>query len=242
MSISWGAAESNWTQQQMTAMDEAFQSAAALGISVFSAAGDDGANDNVGDGKAHVDFPSSSPYVTACGGTTLTLSNGIRQDEYVWNDGDGSATGGGISNFFAVPQYQQQLVLPANLSTNFLGRGLPDVAAVADPNTGYAVLVDGMWSVVGGTSAVGPLLASLLARINAVSGRAHGCINSALYKASSAGGFNDITQGNNSCDGVTGYKASVGWDAVSGWGTPGGVGLLRLLEGDTPISTSNKVA
>jgi len=229
MSISWGGAESTWTEQQMTAMNEAFQSAAAVGISVFCAAGDDGANDNVNDGKAHVDFPSSSPFVTACGGTTLVISNGARQ-ESVWNDGDGSATGGGISDFFAVPQYQEGLAMPANLATNFLGRGLPDVAAVGDPNTGYAVLVDGLWQTVGGTSAVAPLHAALLARINSLSGHANGLINAALYKANSSNGFNDITVGNNSCDGVTGYSASIGWDAVSGWGSPGGSSLLKLLD------------
>lgn len=229
ISISWGGAESTWTAQQMTAMDEAFQSAAAVGISVFAAAGDDGANDNVNDGKAHVDFPSSSPFVTACGGTKLILSNGARQ-ESVWNDGNGSATGGGISDFFPLPQYQKQLAMPANLATNFLGRGLPDMAAAGDPDTGYAVLVDGIWQIVGGTSAVAPLMAGLMARINSLTGQTHGSINTKLYHANADNGFNDITQGNNSVDGVTGYAASVGWDPVSGWGSPGGAGLLRLLQ------------
>jgi kumamolisin len=230
ISISWGGAESTWTGQQMAAMNEAFQSAAAIGISVFCAAGDDGANDNVGDGLAHVDFPSSSPFVTACGGTTLVFSNGARQ-ETVWNDGDGSATGGGISDFFAVPQYQQSLTMPANLATKFAGRGLPDLAAVGDPDTGYAVFVDGLWQVVGGTSAVAPLASGMMARINSVTGRTHGSINPVLYQAGSSNGFNDITAGNNSCDGVTGYTASIGWDAVSGWGSPGGMSLLKLLSG-----------
>jgi kumamolisin len=229
MSISWGGAESTWTAQQMTAMDEVFQSAAAVGISVFSAAGDDGANDNVNDGKAHVDFPSSSPFVTACGGTTLVLSNGARQ-ESVWNDGDGSATGGGISDFFPIPQYQKQIVMPVSLATNFAGRGLPDVSAVGDPSTGYAVLVDGLWQIVGGTSAVAPLFAGLMARINSLTGNAHGSINPALYEANSSNGFNDITQGNNSVDGIIGYNATTGWDPVSGWGSPGGSSLLKLLQ------------
>jgi len=235
ISISWGAAESAWTPQQMTAMDEAFQSAAAVGISVFCAAGDDGCNDNVNDGKVHVDFPASSPFVTACGGTTLVVSNGARQ-ESVWNDGDGSATGGGISGFFAVPAYQNDIVMPANLASSFQGRGLPDLSAVADPNTGYAVLVDGLWQLVGGTSAVSPLVAALLARINAIAGRPSGLINPALYRASVNNQFNDIISGNNSVDGVNGYSASAGWDPVSGWGTPGGSSLLRLLSASTPTS------
>jgi kumamolisin len=232
ISISWGGAESSWTAQQLAAMNDAFQSAAALGISVFVAAGDDGANDNVNDGKAHVDFPASSPFVTACGGTSLTVTDGVRQ-ESVWNDGDGSATGGGISGFFVRPDYQQNVAMPANLNGDFQGRGLPDVAAVADPDTGYAVLVDAAWLVVGGTSAVAPLMAGLIARINNLTGKNNGLINTSLYQAGSGNSFNDIVGGNNSCDGVDGYSAVLGWDPVTGWGSPGGSSLLHLLQSNT---------
>jgi kumamolisin len=230
ISISWGGAESTWTAQQMTAMDEAMQSAAAIGVTALVAAGDDGADDNVGDGAAHVDFPASSPSVTACGGTSLVVADGVRQ-ESVWNDGDGSATGGGISNVFARPVYQQSLAMPSNLSSQLQGRGLPDVAAVADPDTGYAVLVDGSWQIVGGTSAVAPLIAGLMARLNQLTGKPSGLINTALYKAQSANGFNDIVGGNNSCDGVVGYLAVKGWDPVTGWGSPNGTILEKLLGG-----------
>lgn len=239
ISISWGAAEKVWTEQQMLAMNEAFKSAAALGISVFCAAGDDGANDNVYDGKAHVDFPGSSPYAISCGGTSLTVVAGERH-ETVWNNGDGSATGGGISAFFPVPEYQQSLAMPLDLTSGLKGRGVPDVSAVADPQTGYAVFVHGRWITVGGTSAVAPLYAGLVARLNERLNKPIGFINSAIYSANGKAGsgsdaatdrylFNDISVGHNSVDRVVGYSAGAGWDAVTGWGSPNGLNLLSFL-------------
>jgi kumamolisin len=109
------------------------------------------------------------------------------------------------------------------------GRGVPDVSAVADPETGYAVFVDALWNVVGGTSAVAPLFAGLTARVNQQLGRFNGLINAALYAAGTANGFNDITSGNNGYSGVQGYSAVPGWDPVTGWGSPGGNALLKLL-------------
>lgn len=232
ISISWGAAERQWTEQQMLAMSEAFKSAAALGISVFCASGDNGANDNVYDGKAHVDFPSSSPFAIACGGTSLTMSSGVRT-ETVWNNGDGSATGGGMSNVFHVPEYQMGLKLPNGSDPNFAGRGVPDVSAVADPYTGYAVLVHGSWTIVGGTSAVAPLYAGLVARLNSRLPKPVGFINAAIYSKPDSGAFNDITTGNNSADNVTGYESAIGWDAVTGWGSPHGMNLLEFFSNDT---------
>lgn len=240
ISISWGAAEKAWTEQQMLAMTDAFKSAAALGISVFCAAGDDGANDNVYDGAAHVDFPASSPFAMGCGGTTMVLVNGVRQ-ESVWNDGDGSATGGGISMFFPVPDYQQTLAMPAGNASGAKGRGVPDVSAVADPRTGYAVFVHGHWTIVGGTSAVAPLYAGLAARLNERMNKPSGFMNTAIYTAggkisTTTGGvassvdlFNDIASGNNSVDKVIGYQAGPGWDAVTGWGSPDGLNLLNFF-------------
>jgi kumamolisin len=118
--------------------------------------------------------------------------------------------------------------MPSNLGGSNEGRGLPDVSAVADPYTGYAVFIDGSWTVVGGTSAVAPLFAGLAARINNQLGRRCGLINTPLY-ASSSDVFHDITTGNNSAHGVTGYSAGPGWDAVSGFGSPDGMKLLALF-------------
>jgi kumamolisin len=158
ISISWGAAESEWSGQAMQNFNEAFMSAAALGITVTVAAGDNGSSDRETDGNAHVDFPASSPFALACGGTRL-----LPGEETVWNDQDGWATGGGISDIFPVPDYQKGISLPPNVNANKKkGRGIPDIAANADSETGYNVLVDGQWTVVGGTSAVAPLIAALM--------------------------------------------------------------------------------
>lgn len=228
LSISWGGPELSWTVQQLDAMDEAFKAASDLGMSVFAAAGDDGADDNVGDGLAHVDFPASSPWVTACGGTSLINQLGLRF-ETVWNDLFGGATGGGISSVFTRPAYQQDLTMPANLNGTMQGRGLPDVSAVADPNTGYAVLVNNSWQTVGGTSAVAPLFAGMTARFNQLNSRHSGLFNTVIYGKNGSAAFNDIVSGDNSCDGVKGYSATQGWDPVSGFGSPKGAELFGLF-------------
>ncbi|GMA50395.1 hypothetical protein GCM10025857_17520 [Alicyclobacillus contaminans] len=114
ISISWGGPESDWTEQAMNAMNAAFQDAAALGITVCCASGDNGSTDNVEDGKLHVDFPASSPYALACGGTRLTTTaDGQIAAEVVWNDGArGGASGGGVSDVFALPAWQQNAGVP----------------------------------------------------------------------------------------------------------------------------------
>ncbi len=111
VSISWGGAESTWTQQAMTTMDQAFQAAAAMGITVCVAAGDGGSTDGVSDGSNHVDFPASSSYALACGGTSLQANGTTIVSEVVWNDGNpaSGAGGGGVSTFFALPSWQQGL-------------------------------------------------------------------------------------------------------------------------------------
>jgi kumamolisin len=224
ISISWGAAESQWTDQALDNFNEAFMSAAALGISITAAAGDNGSSDRQNDGKAHVDFPAGSPYVLACGGTRL-----LNNSETVWNDQDGWATGGGISDVFPVPDYQKKISLPASVNAKqHKGRGVPDVAANADSETGYNVLVDGQWAVIGGTSAVAPLIAGLLARVNQKLKRNAGFIHPKIYAAKSGTAFKDITQGNNITATVGGYTASPGWDACTGLGVPLG-SVLELL-------------
>jgi kumamolisin len=225
ISISWGGAESTWTSQSMTAMDEAFQAAAALGITVCVAAGDNGSSDGVNDGADHVDFPASSPFVLACGGTSLVASASGISSETVWNDGaSGGASGGGISSFFALPSWQKGLnALKTGGASVALGmRGVPDVSGDADPDTGYEVRVDGSDTVIGGTSAVAPLWAALLARINSTAGKPAGYINPLLYQ--SPKDLRDITQGNNGD-----FAAQPGWDACTGLGSPNGGLLAGLL-------------
>lgn len=228
ISISWGAPEVDWTQQALDAFNAVFQEAATLGITVCAAAGDQGSSDGVRDGLAHVDFPSSSPFVVACGGTTLVVNNQKIQSETVWHDAPDSATGGGISEVFNVPGYQGKTKLPVSVNSNKQGRGVPDVAAVADPVTGYNVLVDGEKFVIGGTSAVAPLMAGLVARINEKLSKKIGFIHPVLY--SNPGVCRDITMGDNiTASDRKGYKASPGWDACTGNGVPDGSKLLELF-------------
>jgi kumamolisin len=224
ISISWGGAESSWTAQAMTAMDDAFQAAAALGLTVCVASGDNGSSDAVNDGGDHVDFPASSPFVLACGGTTLQ-ANARTIAESVWNDGaGGGATGGGISTFFALPGWQAALHAARVRGTPepLEHRGVPDVAGNADPETGYNVRVDGKDSVIGGTSAVAPLWAALIARVNQASGRSAGFVNPRLYQSPQA--LRDITSGNNGD-----FAAAAGWDACTGLGSPNGAALRSLI-------------
>lgn len=227
ISISWGGAESNWTATTMQAFDDACQSAAALGITIFVAAGDNGSSDGIADGKDHVDFPASSPHVLACGGTKLTVQGTVRQSEVVWNDQatGGGATGGGVSSVFAVPSWQESISLPAPTS-NAGGRGVPDIAGDAAPSTGYQIQVDGQQQVVGGTSAVAPLWAALAALLNQKLGRNLGWLNPTLYQHASA--FLDITSGSNGD-----YTAASGWDACTGLGSPDGAKLLQALSGSS---------
>jgi kumamolisin len=227
LSISWGSAEVGWTSQAMQQFDMAFQTAAALGVSVCVAAGDNGSADGETDKLAHVDFPASSPHALACGGTKLTASGTAITGEVAWNEGPSSATGGGVSDVFALPSYQSTARVPPSANPpGRSGRGLPDVAGDADPNTGYEVRVDGQNLIFGGTSAVAPLWAGLIALCNQKLGKDVGFLNPLLYGSlADKGVCRDITSGNNGA-----YAATAGWDACTGWGSPNGAALLKALE------------
>jgi len=224
ISISWGGPESTWTKQSMTALDAACQSAAALGITITVAAGDDGSSDGVTDGKNHVDFPASSPHVLACGGTKLIGSGSAITSEVVWNEtaAKEGATGGGVSTVFALPTWQASSSVP--LAGTFAGRGVPDVAGDADPSTGYTIRVDGQTSVIGGTSAVAPLWAGLIALNNAQNKTTAGFLQPSIYTVKAKSAFRDITSGNNGA-----FTAGPGWDACTGLGSPIGTAFISLL-------------
>ncbi len=225
LSISWGGPESTWTGQASTALDSACQAAALLGVTITVACGDSGSDDGVGDGANHVDFPASSPHVLACGGTKLTADGTTIATEVVWNEtaSNEGATGGGVSTLFPLPTWQANANVPA-APTAAGGRGVPDVAADADPVTGYSVRVDGQTLVIGGTSAVAPLWAGLIALANAQNKSAAGFINPALYAASTA--FRDITSGNNGS-----FSAGPGWDPCTGLGSPIGTAIVTTVAG-----------
>jgi kumamolisin len=204
---------------------------------VTAAAGDNGSGDGVSDGKPHADFPASSPHALACGGTSLRAdpASGAISSETAWNDGaGGGATGGGVSATFALPAWQADAGVPAN-PAGAPGRGVPDVAGNADPATGYQILIDGQQTVIGGTSAVAPLWAALVARFAQSLGKSFGLIQQQLYAGVQAGqamaGLRDITSGSNGA-----YDAGPGWDACTGLGVPEGATLLAILSANTPPS------
>jgi len=226
LSISWGSAEATWTAQAMQQFDAAFQTAAALGVTICVAAGDAGSSDGETDKLAHVDFPASSPHALGCGGTSLLASGTAIASEVVWNDGADSAGGGGISDVFALPDYQSATFVPPSVNPGArVGRGVPDVAGDADPDTGYEVRVDGENLVIGGTSAVAPLWAGLIALCNQKLPKPVGFLNPLLYGSLAGKGVcRDITSGNNGA-----YSAKTGWDPCTGWGSPNGTAILNAL-------------
>ena len=222
VSISWGGPESTWTSQLLQSFNLVAQDAAALGVTITVAAGDNGSSDGVSNGSNNVDFPASSPNVLACGGTTLISSNGTITSETVWNDGaEGGATGGGFSTVFSQPSYQSSLATSYPGQT---GRGVPDVAGDADPDTGYEILVDGEQEQVGGTSAVAPLWAGLVALLNQQLNTRLGFLNPSLYALPEMQAFHEITQGNNGA-----FSAGPGWNPCAGLGSPIGTAIESLL-------------
>jgi kumamolisin len=242
VSISWGQSEDQWSAQSRTAMDQAFADAAALGATVTVASGDNGSSDDPSEQtQVHCDFPASSPNALACGGTKLmgNTSSFAITSEVVWNElaSNEGAGGGGISDVFPLPSYQANAGVPTSAVGGGTGRGVPDVAGNADPVTGYLVVVDGQQEPIGGTSAVAPLWAGLIARLAQATGKRLGLLQPMLYAGAAPGaaatGFNDIVTGNNGA-----YKAGPGWDACTGLGSPNGASLLDLLSGTTPTTGS----
>jgi kumamolisin len=234
ISVSWGGPEAASDQQSITAYHELFAAAGTLGITVCIASGDHGTADEDAadwDGKIHVDYPASDDLVLGCGGTQI--ENG---KDVVWNDGTpfnanvqgggGWASGGGISEIFPVPSYQQGAHLPVSIDNGKPGRGVPDIAMSA---TDYFSRVDNAEGASGGTSAVAPLMAALVARLNQAKKKNVGFLNPFLY-ANAAKVMHDVTSGTNAIKStLKGYTAGPGWDACTGLGTPDGAAILKTL-------------
>jgi kumamolisin len=208
-------------------MDRAFQMGALRGIVHTVAAGDNGSADARLDGRQHADHPASAPHAVGCGGTRLVAEGGRRVSEETWNElgvAQG-ATGGGVSSHFPVPRFQESAgIRPICVNDGAPGRGVPDVAANADPLTGYAIHHRGADRIVGGTSAVAPLWTALLAAVSAATGHRLGNVLPALYGARDAG-FTDIVAGDNGA-----YATGPGWDAATGLGVPSGRSLCAALK------------
>jgi len=236
VSISWGAPEVAADKQSLNAYHEIFLQAAALGVTICTASGDHGTADLDSahwDGKIHVDHPSCDPMVLACGGTQIDATGA----DVVWNDGTkfdpttrgggGWATGGGVSTVFAKPDYQNAVNVPNSLDTGKPGRGVPDIAMSA---TDYFTRVQGTEGASGGTSAVAPLAAALVALLNQARKKNVGFANPFLYANATSGIMTDVTKGTNAiANTVKGYTAAAGWDACTGLGTPIGEAILAKI-------------
>lgn len=217
LSISWGAPESSWKQAApgvAQQLETAAISAAASGLAIFAASGDNSSSD--GSFGTNVDLPAACPHIVACGGTNKTTSS-----ETVWGDGYqyDSGTGGGYSSIFGVQSFQ----LNAPKAPSGLGRLVPDVSANADPNTGVLIYSGGNLYQVGGTSGVAPLYAGLFASF----GKKLGFVSPTLWKNPKA--FVDITKGSNGS-----YSAATGADACTGLGVPNGASVTQLFTSYTP--------
>jgi kumamolisin len=244
LSCSWGLAEDDpsWSANAVAAIDDRLNAARLLGITTCVSSGDDGSGDQVNDGHAHIDFPSSSPNALGVGGTMLSKSGSSVKEVTWWESpgqraGGGGATGGGVSTVFSRPAWQNVKVKSLNAGS-IDGRVAPDIAALSGPPY-YDLIFLGKDAPNGGTSASAPLWAALIARISAnlPAAKQQRFLTPLLYQNGSGGqpvgksSSRDITSGNNASkpDPGKGYKAKAGFDAVTGWGVPDGVKLLNAL-------------
>lgn len=234
-SSSWG-----WGGGPSATTDNIFKEMAAQGQSFFQASGDsDAFTSGQVDSASQGDTPSSSPYITVVGGTTLTTTGpgGSWVSETVWNAGGGEGSSGGISSHYSIPNWQATIPMTANAgSTSF--RNIPDVAWIA--NNVYVRYGNGTSGNFGGTSCAAPCWAGLAALINQQStslGRAPvGFVNPALYTLGQGANYNsvfhDITTGNNEWSGSPNeFSAVAGYDLCTGWGTPAGQNLIDAIAG-----------
>lgn len=231
-SQSYAASEATLTDsagQQLIKTFSAFyeQITTRQGITIVSGSGDNGATDYADiamtklSATAVVNFPADVPWVTAVGGTTLFRS-AVGYHESAWSN-----SGGGTSAFFSEPSFQRGMS-PSVQSLLAGHRGLPDIAADANPLTAMTDYINGQWTQIGGTSASTPFWAALVAIADQMAGHSLGFINPALYKLATSqrfqSDFRDITSGSNEVNNamlhVQGFRAEPGWDAVTGWGTP----------------------
>ena len=231
ISISWGTTDTYWSTQSRQAFDSALQAAIVQGITTFVAIGDYGTQAIDIDPTYTVQYPGTSPYVVSCGGTIVNINNDYTiASEIVWNQTSYS-TGGGISTIYSIPSWQSNKgytykTYPAGTVTALSSRGVPDISAMA---TGYQFYYSSSntFGTFLGTSAVAPLLAGLMGRVNTLSNQRVGFINSTIY--ASSGAFSDITSGNNAAPASVGYSATAGWDACTGLGRPIGTAFAALF-------------
>jgi subtilase family serine protease len=244
VSFSWGLPDLVEGWAQILTMHEIFEQAAAQGIAIFVASGDDGAYYQDGpfsDPQLVSNYPSCDPLVTAVGGTTLRMDKSKRLSEVAW-----SGSGGGIAAYFDRPAWQRGKGVPeygwyAPANQKRVGC---DVSLNADPETGYATCFMGQTGSIGGTSAAAPNWAALWCLAQQAAHCRIGGANQTIYAIANSGAegaavFHDITDGDNGGDAGPGYKAGVGWDYPTGWGTPDGMRLIRWLVKHQPAAIAD---
>lgn len=242
ISVSYGWPENEtfgtltWSLAAIKAVNQTFQEAAAMGVTVFVSSGDNGSSCGMTDHKAHVLYPGSDPYVTCVGGTSISNVSGLNFTENTWNDN--GVTGGGISDIFYPPNFplpiwQNWANIPGSVNDGHKARGVPDIAGNADPDSGYTLFQNGVnIGSVGGTSAAAPLYAALAALMNAGLGEPVGYLNPNLYAVPYAYVYRDIADGrSNATGGAPGYTSGAGWDACTGLGSANGTALENALRG-----------
>lgn len=230
LSISWGANELLWGSY-IYQLDLLFLSAMVKGITIVVASGDSGSRADPNSSNYTVQYPAASPYVLSCGGTIITNNN--ISTEAAWNYGYASS-GGGVSRRYPVPSYQARLTTkayPAGTVSSITGRAVPDVSGHAVGYQFYFGIAPGPYGTLkdngAGTSAVAPIYAGLLGRINQAIGGRCGFVNNFIYSNTTA--FQDIKTGNNAGPATVGYSATQGWDACTGLGSPNGVNIMRAV-------------
>lgn len=218
-SWSWGSAASSWNSSERASLAKAFADAVRANICFCAASGDNSVDD--GTSAPSADYPCSDANVWAVGGTFLSVNpDGSRAGETAWGDGQpgDEGGGGGFDPTTTIPVWQRS-ALPAGAP----GRGIPDTAANADPNSGWQISANGSWTVVGGTSAASPFTAALVAVAKGVAKSGGTGLTTLSVYAASAAACNDITQGSN------GDPAAVGWDAATGLGSPNGGNFVNAV-------------
>jgi len=236
ISVSWGTTDTNWGSVNRNTFEAAFAAAVVKGITVFVAAGDYGVRALSGSATYTVQYPGTSPYVVCAGGTVISINNDYSiASEIPWGTSGGSfAGGGGVSGIFGIPTWQtgfNSKLYPGGTVSALTGRGIPDVSAMATGYTFYYGAGNATGTFVG-TSATAPLLAGMMARLNQLSERRIGFVNSDWYAVRTTA-FNDQITGDNHGGNAVGYMADTGWDAATGLGSPIGTELYKLYKTGT---------
>lgn len=245
ISYSWGASETTYSENTIAGVNQILQYATQVNqCTILCSSGDFGSTNamqNTAETPLAVQFPASSPWVTSCGGTMLSDNTDVSEKEVVWNSIFlydmliSNASGGGFSVTNKRPDYQKDVIHADGYPQKYRNaRGVPDVAGHASikPNSvSYWIYLHNENWLTGGTSAVAPLWAALVARLNQALGRRIGFMNPLLYAMAGTDALKDIKEGSNAMPGgPPQWQAQSGWDPCTGLGVPHGENMLKWLK------------